>query len=132
MNNKDFTDEFTEEVKIRKSPKERHKEQHKITRMELVSIVHNKLDREYTWKTVFDIVRTVFQCIPEIIADGYILAIDDCFTLKPKIQKGRHGKARGKIEFFTKDHYVPSFTPHKKLKDACRSLPINKNKKSKQ
>ena len=99
-----------------------------VTKPELIKMVHKKLNGRYSYETIYWIVQATFRCFPDILKAGYTLMIRDCFTLKPKIRKGREYFTKSKYRFKTEDHCVPHFKAHKLLKDICFDLPINEEK----
>lgn len=96
-----------------------------INKPMLMDMVYENLNRRFTREAVYWIVNEVFHCFEEILKEGNTVSIKDSFTMKPRIQKGKHFNILGKYEGHSEDHYVPHFHAHKRLRDICLALPLN-------
>ena len=105
-----------------------------INKQEFKDMVYENLGRQYSRDAVYWIVNEVFNCFEEILQEGKTLMIMDFFTMQPKLRKGRKYDTLTNYggEGKTKDHYVPYFHPHKKLREVCLALPVDGEKNNRE
>lgn len=95
----------------------------RIKKMEFIKMVHDKVRNTETcnyWNTYW-IVKAVFDCMADILETGDCLYIREYFTLYSKKKKDKRTGNFGN-PMIIPEHFETCFKPHKRLKEACKSL----------
>lgn len=96
-----------------------------INKNEFIKMVHKKLDGKCNYWNTYWVVKTVFECMKDVLKDGQSLYISGYFSLYPKLMNERVTGNFGN-PCVIPEHYVPYFKPHKYLKDACIEIDSDK------
>lgn len=104
----------------------RNKNMAVLKRSDLIKMISKKIYGRYPQEEIYWILKGFAECLEEILKNGDTLKLSDCFTMEPKYRRERKLNNLDNETIVLPAQYQPNFRPYKKLKEACSSLPVDK------